>query len=145
MPTYEYHCEACQHDFESFHAMSAAPIKKCPKCGKNKVKRLIGAGAGLIFKGSGFYITDYREAGYQESAKADKAPTTDAKPAGDGKAAETKSDAKTDAKPETKSDGKSAESKPTETKPAAAAPAETKPAAKSESKPSSSAAKKKSK
>src|SRR6478609_3601394 len=71
MPTYEYKCDACGHAFEAFQPMSAAPIRKCPSCGKSKVKRLIGAGAGLIFKGSGFYITDYRDSGYAEKAKAD--------------------------------------------------------------------------
>lgn len=59
MPTYDYRCEACQHEFEVFQNMSDAPLKKCPECG-GKVKRLIGTGAGLIFKGSGFYITDYK-------------------------------------------------------------------------------------
>jgi len=73
MPTYEYKCDACGNAFEKFQPMSAAPVKKCPKCGKNKVRRLISAGAGLIFKGSGFYITDYRDSGYSEKAKADSA------------------------------------------------------------------------
>ena len=139
MPTYEYVCDACQHAFESFHSMSAPPVKKCPKCGKNKVRRLIGAGAGLIFKGSGFYITDYREAGYQEKAKADVAPET--KPAtGDSKSSETKA---SDGKSETKTESKPAETKAAD---ATAAPkTESKPAAKSEPKASSSASKKKSK
>ena len=92
MPTYEYRCDACGHEFEKFQSITAAPVKKCPHCGKNKVKRLISTGAGLIFKGSGFYITDYRDSGYQEKAKAET---------GGG---ETKSgDAKSDAKPESKS------------------------------------------
>lgn len=63
MPTYEYACPDCGHEFEAFHAMSAAPVKLCPKCGKKKVKRLISAGSGLIFKGSGFYLTDYARKG----------------------------------------------------------------------------------
>lgn len=71
MPTYEYKCEACGHGFEQFQSITAAPIKKCPKCGKNKVRRLIGTGAGLIFKGSGFYITDYRSEGYKSAEKSD--------------------------------------------------------------------------
>ena len=58
MPTYDYECEKCGHKFEAFHSMTAESLKKCPKC-SGKVKRLIGAGAGLIFKGSGFYATDY--------------------------------------------------------------------------------------
>ena len=63
MPTYEYKCEACGNEFERFQSITAAPIRKCPKCGKLRVKRLIGSGSGLIFKGSGFYITDYRDNG----------------------------------------------------------------------------------
>ena len=73
MPTYEYVCEACGHRFENFQSMSSAPIKQCPQCKKKKVKRLIGTGAGLIFKGSGFYITDYRSEGYKQAAKKDAA------------------------------------------------------------------------
>ena len=85
MPTYEYKCSACGHTFERFQPMSAEPVKRCPQCGKAKVKRLIGTGAGLIFKGSGFYITDHRDAGYKEKAKAD---------AGAGGGGEAKSDSK---------------------------------------------------
>ena len=76
MPTYEYKCDACGHAFEKFQSMSSAPIKKCPKCGKTKVRRLIGTGAGLIFKGSGFYITDYRDKGYTDKAKAESSAAT---------------------------------------------------------------------
>ena len=61
MPTYEYICESCNYSFEKFQSIKSKPIKKCPKCSKNTVKRLIGAGSGIIFKGSGFYATDYRE------------------------------------------------------------------------------------
>jgi len=71
MPTYEYQCEACGDKFEKFQSISSGPIRKCPKCGKNKVRRLISTGAGLIFRGSGFYITDYRSESYKEKAKAD--------------------------------------------------------------------------
>src|ERR1051326_3238727 len=71
MPTYEYRCDACGHAFEKFQSMTAAPVRKCPKCGKNKVRRLISTGAGLIFKGSGFYITDYRSDSYKEKAKSE--------------------------------------------------------------------------
>src|SRR6476620_10648039 len=96
MPTYEYKCDACGTAFERFQSITAAPVKKCPKCGKNKVRRLISTGAGLIFKGSGFYITDYRDKSYADKAKSDS---------GESKT-ETKPDAKSDAKPETKSESK---------------------------------------
>jgi putative FmdB family regulatory protein len=71
MPTYEYQCDACGNKFEKFQSIKSAPIRKCPRCGKNKVRRLIGTGAGLIFKGSGFYITDYRSDSYKEKAKSE--------------------------------------------------------------------------
>ena len=61
MPTYEYLCPKCGHAFELFQSMRDEPLKKCPKCKKTGVKRLVGGGAGLIFKGSGFYITDYKK------------------------------------------------------------------------------------
>lgn len=112
MPTYEYICDACGNEFEKFQSMTAAPVKVCPKCGKRKVRKLISAGAGLIFKGSGFYITDYREGNYSEKAKAEK----------DGGAAAPAESKTGDAKPaETKAESKPAESK--ESKPAAATPA----------------------
>jgi putative FmdB family regulatory protein len=72
MPTYEYRCEACGHELELFQRMSEKPVRKCPECGKLKLNRLIGAGAGLLFKGSGFYITDYRSKEYKEQAAADR-------------------------------------------------------------------------
>ena len=74
MPTYDYECEACDHKFEMYQPITAKPIRKCPKCGKTKVRRLIGAGAGIIFKGSGFYCTDYRSDSYKKDAKSDTAP-----------------------------------------------------------------------
>ncbi|WP_428389832.1 FmdB family zinc ribbon protein [Mucisphaera sp.] len=95
MPTYEYQCEACEHQFEEFQSITAKPLRKCPSCSKPKLKRLIGTGAGVIFKGSGFYETDYRSEGYQKSAKAE---SESAKPNDESKA---KTDSKT-AKPETK-------------------------------------------
>src|SRR5689334_17561088 len=99
MPTYEYKCDACGYSFEKFQSMTAAPIKKCPKCGKNQVRRLIGTGAGLIFKGSGFYITDYRDSSYKDKAKSES-----------GEPAKT--DAKTESKTEAKSESKPAASEP---------------------------------
>lgn len=81
MPTYEYTCTKCGHCFEQVQSMSSATLETCPKekCaekkwGKGKVKRGVGGGAGLIFKGSGFYITDYRSENYKNSAKKDSAP-----------------------------------------------------------------------
>lgn len=86
MPTYEYACSKCGHHFEKFQSMRDEPLKKCPKCHKSALKRLIGGGAGLIFKGSGFYITDYKNKGMAKAAAGESAPA--AKP-----------DAKPDAKP----------------------------------------------
>lgn len=63
MPTYDYECQACGHTWELFQSMKDSPVKSCPKCKKRKAKRLMGLGAGLIFKGSGFYETDYKRAG----------------------------------------------------------------------------------
>ena len=74
VPTYDYKCEACDHLWEEFQSIKAEPIKKCPKCGKSKARRQIGGGAGLIFKGSGFYLTDYRSDSYKKAAAADKPP-----------------------------------------------------------------------
>lgn len=95
MPTYEYKCTACDYRFEAFQSITEDPVKTCPTCGANKVERLISAGGGLLFKGSGFYVTDYRSDSYQREAKKDKEipkPKTDtktdtkaAKPSGTGK------------------------------------------------------------
>src|SRR5580704_16097128 len=71
MPTYEYKCDACGFEFEKFQSIKSGPVRKCPHCGKNRVKRLIGTGSGLIFKGGGFYETDYRSEAYKSAAKAD--------------------------------------------------------------------------
>jgi putative FmdB family regulatory protein len=71
MPTYEYECQKCGHHFERFQSMTAEPLRRCPVC-RGKVKRLLGTGAGLLFRGSGFYITDYRSPGYKEAAKKEK-------------------------------------------------------------------------
>jgi putative FmdB family regulatory protein len=75
MPTYDYVCEACKHSFEEFQTMTEAPLKKCPKCGKSKLQRLFGTGAAVLFKGSGFYETDYRSESYKAAAKAEQEPT----------------------------------------------------------------------
>ena len=80
MPTYDYVCSACGHTFEKFQSMTARPVRVCPRCGKRKARRLIGTGAGVIFKGSGFYQTDYRSESYRQAAKKDQ-PSSEA-PAG---------------------------------------------------------------
>ncbi len=116
MPTYEYQCEKCKKSFECYQSMKDEPLKTCPKesCrqktwGKGKVKRQLGTGAGLIFKGSGFYITDYRSEGYKASAKSEAS-------GGESKGSDSKA-----------SETKTPDTKKAETKPAAA---EKKPAAK---------------
>jgi putative FmdB family regulatory protein len=87
MPTYDYQCPDCGHAFEVFQSIKAKPVKVCPNCGKRKVKRLIGAGAGLIFKGSGFYLTDY--------ARKSGEPKPESKP-------ESKPEKKSESKPDSK-------------------------------------------
>jgi putative FmdB family regulatory protein len=87
MPTYEYHCAKCEHTFEAFQSMRDQPFRVCPKelCrlpkwGRGKVKRLLGTGAGIIFKGSGFYVTDYRSKDYKEAAKKEAPAPSPEKP-----------------------------------------------------------------
>ena len=72
MPTYDYVCDACDHAFELFHSITKDAKKKCPECGRNKLRRLIGPGAAIVFKGSGFYQTDYRSESYKKAAAAEK-------------------------------------------------------------------------
>jgi putative FmdB family regulatory protein len=101
MPTYEYLCEKCGREFEAFQTISAKPLQVCPrdlcaqkKWGRGRVKRKISGGAGLLFKGSGFYITDYRSEGYKQAAKKEtapaKSPGADAKPAAKPESKSTK-------------------------------------------------------
>lgn len=82
MPTYEYVCKACEHAWEEFQSIKADPTRKCPECGKSKAQRIISAGGGIIFKGSGFYQTDYRSDSYKKGAKADK-PASDSSSSSD--------------------------------------------------------------
>ncbi len=72
MPTYDYRCNACSHEFEHFQSINSPVMRKCPECGKLKLERLIGIGAGVIFKGGGFYETDYRSESYRKAAEAEK-------------------------------------------------------------------------
>jgi putative FmdB family regulatory protein len=97
MPTYDYECDACGHTFELFQSISEPVKKKCPDCGKPKLRRLFGTGAAIVFKGSGFYQTDYRSNSYKKAAEKDKP-------------GESKSDKKSDSKSESKSESKSASS-----------------------------------
>jgi len=83
MPTYEYQCDACEHNFDEFQSITEQPLKKCPKCGKQKLRRVFGTGAAVLFKGSGFYQTDYRSESYKAAAKAEQ---EGAKPAAGDKA-----------------------------------------------------------
>jgi putative FmdB family regulatory protein len=98
MPTYEYKCGACGDRYEMFQSMTEPPKKRCPKCGKNTAERLIGTGAGVLFKGSGFYETDYRSESYKKAAEAEKKPVE-------------KADSKTE-KPKTETPGKKPKKKP---------------------------------
>jgi putative FmdB family regulatory protein len=109
MPTYEYACSKCGHQFEKYQSMSDKPLEVCPKelCGqkkwgKGKIKKLIGAGAGLIFKGSGFYITDYRSEKYKAAAKKESGggETKSTSGSSEGKPAKSESSAaKSESKP----------------------------------------------
>ena len=76
MPTYDYVCDACDHSFELLQSIKDEPKKKCPECGKSKLRRLFGTGAAIIFKGSGFYQTDYRSDSYKQKAAAESSSST---------------------------------------------------------------------
>ena len=100
MPTYEYACPACGHQFEKFQSMRDEPIKVCPKCSKTGVKRLVGGGAGLIFKGSGFYITDYKKSGAKKEGGESK--PSESKPSGDAKSSGSSTGSTPPKKPDSK-------------------------------------------
>jgi putative FmdB family regulatory protein len=108
MPTYEYACPKCGHEFEQFQSMRDEPLRKCPQCKKTGLKRLVGSGAGLIFKGTGFYITDYKNKG---AGKADGAAKE-----GAGKEAGGKSEAGGDARPAEAKAAPAAKTSPNATK-----------------------------
>lgn len=96
MPTYDYQCDACGHEFELFQSISDSVLRKCPECRKLKLRRLFGTGAAVVFKGSGFYQTDYRSDSYKKAAEKDKkaVDTTSTKSTGDGaKSADAKKSA----------------------------------------------------
>ena len=101
MPTYDYECDACGHAFELFQGITAPVKRKCPECGRLKLRRLFGAGAAVMFKGSGFYETDYRSDAYKKAAANDK------------KAAEAKPDSKSKSEAKSKSESTSSGGKST--------------------------------
>ena len=100
MPTYDYQCDGCGHEFELFQNISAEVKKKCPECKKNKLRRLFGTGAAIMFKGSGFYQTDYRSDSYKKGAEKDKkasessSESTKSKSNSESKSTESKSTSK---------------------------------------------------
>ena len=104
MPTYEYVCESCGHKFEEFQSITAKSLRKCPECKKSALRRLIGTGAGILFKGSGFYQTDYRTDSYKKGVESDKGGTS------------TKSGDKKQSKTEAKGETKTAATETTTTK-----------------------------
>lgn len=97
MPTYDYECDACGHEMEVFQGINDPIKRKCPECGKLKLRRLMGSGAAIVFKGSGFYQTDYRSEGYKKAAQADKKSASDSK--SDAKASDSKSKSSGKSKP----------------------------------------------
>ncbi|BAM04146.1 FmdB family zinc ribbon protein [Phycisphaera mikurensis] len=128
MPTYEYVCKSCGQPTEHFASMSAKPLRKCPHCGKNQLERQIGTGAGFIFKGGGFYETDYRSEGYKKSAKEDQASSEPkGEPKGDKPASGEKPPPKGDGGGKPDTPGQPAPKKKAEPKPAAGKPAPKKP------------------
>lgn len=102
MPTYEYECEACGHRFEEFQSITAKPLKACPECKRRKLRRLIGTGSALLFRGSGFYITDYRSSEYQSKAKSESSAASSSSSDSSSGKGDSKGDSKTAAKSESK-------------------------------------------
>ena len=94
MPTYDYECDACGHAFELFQSITAEVEKKCPECGKKKLRRLFGTGGAVVFKGSGFYQTDYRSDSYKKGAKADSPGDTKSSESKSSKSSESASSSK---------------------------------------------------
>ncbi len=97
MPTYDYQCRECGHQWEVFQSITAGPKRKCPDCGRLKARRMIGPGAGIIFKGSGFYQTDYRSSSYKQSAEADKKAQESASKSSDSSSSKSESKSSSDA------------------------------------------------
>tara|TARA_B100001059_G_scaffold234963_1_gene279078 strand:+ start:1459 stop:1812 length:354 start_codon:yes stop_codon:yes gene_type:complete len=116
MPTYDYQCGACGHEFELFQQMSASIKKKCPECGKLKLKRLIGTGAGIIFKGGGFYETDYRSDSYKKDAAADGKSGKTSESATEKKSSDSAGSTKSETKSPAKKDVSKTKSTPAKPK-----------------------------
>jgi putative FmdB family regulatory protein len=105
VPTYAYQCKRCGYEFERFQSITAGAVRKCPKCGRNGLRRLIGTGAGIIFKGSGFYATDYRSESYKKAEQGEKGAPD--KKTGDKKTEAGSADSKTAEKSKAKDTEKS--------------------------------------
>src|SRR5271165_5211198 len=103
MPTYDYVCDECGHEFEAFESIKASPQSDCPECKAPKLRRKIGPGAAILFKGSGFYQTDYRSESYKKAEKAEKSADEPAKSSSDSKSS-TESKPSTDSAGSTKSE-----------------------------------------
>lgn len=129
MPTYDYRCSACKHEFEQFQSMKDKPLRTCPACKKPRLERLIGTGGAIIFKGSGFYQTDYRSDGYKKAADADKPAD---KPA-ESKPSDAKTTSTTESKTANKAEGSGGSA--SSSKPAPSPKSETKPAKHAKAKP----------
>lgn len=103
MPTYDYVCDSCGHEFEEFQSITEPVLRKCPECKKQKLRRLFGTGAAVVFKGSGFYQTDYRSESYKKGAEKDKPKSESSdkseSKSSEKKSSETKSETKTESKP----------------------------------------------
>jgi len=111
MPTYDYVCDDCGHEFETFESITAKPRTDCPECSKPKLRRKIGPGAAILFRGSGFYQTDYRSESYKKAAEAEKSSNGSAKTSTSSESAATNS-ASTSKKEPAKAAGTSSKSEP---------------------------------
>ena len=107
MPTYEYRCDACGHEFELYQSITEGAKRKCPVCGRFKLQRLIGTGAAILFKGSGFYQTDYRSKEYKEKAKKEKSESSGKSSDDKKSSSDRKSASKSDSSSTSKSNQKS--------------------------------------
>jgi len=99
MPTYDYECDACGHKFEHYQGINDAVLKKCPECGKLKLRRLLGMGAAVVFKGSGFYQTDYRSESYKKAKAAEKPASSESSGKSESKSDSGSSSSAGDKKP----------------------------------------------